>query len=278
MGGYIKIPRGLFESHEFGIEKFSRREAFIDLVQMAVFKPTTVNLPGNRVQLERGQIIASRRFLASRWGWSTGRVDRFIDDLCDGGRCIKTGGRITIVTIVGYDSFNGDGPEYKTPKPMPDTPPDKTEAINRLYALYPTKCPVSGRNTGKSSKDKHKLEILLRTNTEERLAGIITRYIKESTEHNSYVKNFATFLNNIPDYDSKPNQPPVEKTKDDALQEAKHPTQDEINRQYNAFFIPQYPMEPGESQEDYRARTRPYWDRFYKAWIDRRVEAVNNKY
>ena len=122
------------------------------------------------------------------------------------------------------------------------------------------------------------MEILLRTNTEEKLAGIIKRYIKESTEQKSYVKNFATFLNNIPDYDPKQDTTPAGKTKDEAIREANNPTQDEINRQYNAFFIPQYPMEPGESQQDYQARTRPYWDRFYKAWIDRRVEAVNNKY
>lgn len=272
-GGYIKIPRELFEVPEFRGEKFSRREAFIDLVQMAVFKPTTVSLPGNKVQIGRGQIIASRRFLAARWGWSTGRVDRFLDEICEKGRCTKTNGRITIITITDYDSYNGDGAEPRPPKP-PDE--DKAGAVARLYALYPSKCPVSGRNTGKSSKDKHKLEILLRTNTEEKLAGIIKRYIKESTEQQSYVKNFATFLNNIPDYGDKPDKPG--KTKDEAMREANNPTQDEINRQYNAFFIPQYPMEPGESQQDYQERTRPYWDRFYKAWIDRRIEAVNNKY
>lgn len=274
-GGYIKIPRDLFDGQEFGGEKFSRREAFIDLVQMAVFKPTIVYLPGNRVQLERGQIIASRRFLAARWGWSMGRVDRYIDEICNQGRCTKTNGRITILTITGYDCYND---EWREPRPQKPPEGDIAGAVNRLYALYPTKCPVSGRSTGKSSKDKHKLEILLRTFTEEKLGGIITRYIKECTEQNSYVKNFATFLNNIPDYDSKSDNTPRGKTKDEALQEAKNPTQDEINRQYNAFFIPQYPMGPGESQQDYQARTRPFWDRFYKAWIDRRIEAVNNKY
>lgn len=273
-GGYIKIPRELFESQEFGIEKFSRREAFIDLVQMAAFKPTIVYIPGGKVQAERGQIVASRGFLAARWGWDKGKVRRFIDELCGQGRCTQTNGRITVLTIIGYDNYNGVGME---PKPAKDPDDDKAGAVNRLYALYPTKCPVSGRATGKSSKDKHKLEILLRTNTEEKLAGIIKRYIKESTEQQSYVKNFATFLNNLPDYDSKPVQEDG-KTKEIALQEATHPSQDEINRQYNSFFIPQHPMKPGESQDDYRARTKPFWERFYKAWIDRRVEAVNNIY
>lgn len=274
-GGYIKIPRELFESPEFGGEKFSRREAFIDLLQMAAIKPTIVYIPGGKVQAERGQIVASRGFLAARWGWDKGKVRRFLDEICKQGRCTQENGRITVLTITDYDSYND---EWREPKPIKPPDEDKAGVVNRLYALYPTKCPVSGRHTGKSSKDKHKLEILLRTYTEEKLAGIINRYIKESTEQNSYVKNFATFLNNIPDYDSKPGKAPAGKTKDDALQEANNPTQDEINRQYNAFFIPQYPMEPGESLDDYIKRTRPFWDRFYKAWIDRRVEAVNNKY
>lgn len=274
-GGYIKIPRELFEGPEFGGEKFSRREAFIDLVQMAAIKPTIVYIHGGKVQAERGQIVASRGFLAARWGWDKGKVRRFLDEICRQERCTQENGRITVLTITDYDSYND---EWREPKPIKPPDGDTAGAVNRLYALYPSKCPVSGRATGKSSKDKHKLEILLRTNTEEKLAGIIKRYIKESTEQQSYVKNFATFLNNIPDYDSKPDNTPAGKTKDEAMRDANNPTQDEINRQYNAFFIPQYPMEPGESQQDYQERTRPYWDRFYKAWIDRRVEAVNNKY
>lgn len=123
MGGFIKIPRGLFEGTEFGIEKFSRREAFIDLVQMAVFKPTTTYIGGNKITLDRGQIIASQRFLAARWRWSTGRVARFIDDLCEGGRCTAQKGKITIVTILDYDEFNGDA-EPRKPKPATDQQPD----------------------------------------------------------------------------------------------------------------------------------------------------------
>ena len=77
---------------------------------------------------------------------------------------------------------------------------NKKEAAARLYALYPTKCPVLQRSTGKSSKDKEKLERLLKDYTEEELAYKINRYVKECTEQTSYIKNFSTFLNNLPDY------------------------------------------------------------------------------
>ena len=272
MGEYIKIPRELFEGPEFNGEKFSRREALIDLIQMAVLKHTIVDAPGGEVRIERGQIAASRGFLAARWGWDKSRVRRFLDTQCEKGRCTQDSGRITILTISNFESYYCD-PEEK-PGPVPKE--DKLGAINRLYALYPTKCPVSRRATGKSSKDKHKLEVLLRTNTEEKLAGIIKRYIKECTEQQTYVKNFATFLNNLPDY----NQPvaSVKETKEEAIRKASHPSQEEIDRQYNSFFLPQYPPNEGETSDEHRKRVQPFWDNFYNSWIIRRVQAVNNSY
>lgn len=277
MEGYIKVPRLLFEIPEFGGERFSKREAFIDLVQMASNKPTIVPIHGGKVQTERGQIAASRGFLAARWGWDKGRVRRYIDSLCENGLCIQEGGRITILTITGYDKYAGE-PAPRTAKPAAQGD-DKAGAVARLYALYPTKCPVSGRATGKSSKDKHKLEILLRTIPEEKLAEIIKRYIKESTEQNSYVKNFATFLNNLPDYGpQQADDGRKAASREDAIYEATHPSREEIARQFNSFFAPQYPMGPGESKDDYQERTKPFWERFYEAWIARRMEAVNNKY
>lgn len=132
MGGFIKIPRGLFEGTEFGIEKFSRREAFIDLVQMAAFKPTTTYISGNKITLDRGEIVASGRFLAARWGWSPSRVSRFISALCETGRCTRRSGGITIITILDYDRYNGDTePEVHKPEPAP-RPQAQTESAKRF--------------------------------------------------------------------------------------------------------------------------------------------------
>ena len=89
------------------------------------------------------------------------------------------------------------------PKPQRVTPkgePIDKEAVDRIYALYPTKCPVGGRSTGKSAKDKAKIARLLLVNTEEALAETIKRYLEESVNTKTYIKNFGTFLNNIPDF------------------------------------------------------------------------------
>lgn len=67
-------------------------------------------------------------------------------------------------------------------------------------------------------------------------------------------------------------------SREEDMYKATHPAKEDINRQYKEFFLPQYPPKDGESQEDYHARTKEFWDRFYKAWIERRVDQVNNKY
>ena len=73
------------------------------------------------------------------------------------------------------------------------------EVIDRLYAIYPGKSETRDgmRSTGKCSKDKHRLAILLRTHTPEQIERTIRNYIEE--QGGKYLKNFSTFLNNFPE-------------------------------------------------------------------------------
>jgi hypothetical protein len=75
--------------------------------------------------------------------------------------------------------------------------------IDFIYSLYPTKCLVKNSNTGKSSVDKRKIEKLLKTISKDKLSNTIERYKKDCVADKIYMKNFGTFLNNLPDYDSK---------------------------------------------------------------------------
>ena len=99
-----------------------------------------------------------------------------------------------------------DEPKEK-PKRAKQTASMDSEAVERIYGLYPTKCPVGGRATGKSSKDKEKIARILQTMPEEKLTKIIKRYIDESIAGKSYIKNFATLLNNLPDYPDEQDTP-----------------------------------------------------------------------
>lgn len=84
-------------------------------------------------------------------------------------------------------------------------------AVDRLYKLYPSKCPNRGTGTGKCAKDKARLYKLLTKEgwTEEKLTFAIQSYVDEVTEKRGYLKNFSTFLNNIPEVEE-----PIELTLD----------------------------------------------------------------
>jgi len=82
--------------------------------------------------------------------------------------------------------------------------------INEVYAAYPSKCVVTGRPLGKSSSDKRKIERLLRDKTKEQLVKTIQRYVEDCKRDKVYMKNFSTFLNNLPDYDMSEKPKPVE--------------------------------------------------------------------
>lgn len=80
-----------------------------------------------------------------------------------------------------------------------ETKNNKQETINNIYKHYPSKCKNRGTSTGKSSKDKEKIAKLLKTHSEEHLIACIDFAIKEGQK--GMLKNFSTFLNNLPDLD-----------------------------------------------------------------------------
>ena len=75
------------------------------------------------------------------------------------------------------------------------------EDINEVYNAYPTNCVVRGASTGKSASNKRKIYSMLRSITKDDLILIIKKYIADCKKDNIYMKNFTTFLNNLPDYD-----------------------------------------------------------------------------
>jgi hypothetical protein len=72
------------------------------------------------------------------------------------------------------------------------------EFIDKMYALYPTKCPKRNASLGKSRKDKVKIKRLLKTYSQEEIERVI-RHEVDSNYGVNYMKNFSTFLNNFPD-------------------------------------------------------------------------------
>lgn len=104
--GWIKVERDITDlplwTHE---KKFDDRSAFIDLLLMAnyadrKFKPRKTRLT---ITVHAGEIFTSMEKLARRWGWSEGKVDRYLDMLVDDNIVrVKRTTYGTIITLVKY--------------------------------------------------------------------------------------------------------------------------------------------------------------------------------
>lgn len=79
---------------------------------------------------------------------------------------------------------------------------DLSDEIESVYKLYPTTCPTRGVSNHKSSKDKMTIKSLLKKHTAEELKELITLYVNECAHRRIYMKNFKTFLSNLPDRSS----------------------------------------------------------------------------
>lgn len=115
---YIPISRRLFE-HQLWCEErvYSRFEAWLDLIQSARFEDAK-QLIGNRfIEVKRGQMLVSLRYLAGRWQWSTKKVNAFLDLLIRDNMITKETPKETgqtVITICNYDKYNSHKEQEET--------------------------------------------------------------------------------------------------------------------------------------------------------------------
>lgn len=105
--GVFAVDRGIWE-HDLltGSEPFSRREAWLWLVSEAAWKPHRRRVIGRTFDLHRGELVASLRFIASKWLWSEPRVRRFMASLISSEMIdAKTDAGVTVITICKYDEY-----------------------------------------------------------------------------------------------------------------------------------------------------------------------------
>ena len=91
---------------------------------------------------------------------------------------------------------------YELQAPKPAKPGIKySEAdIDEIYKAYPTHDPaMNNRDLGKSLADKKKIKRLLRTYTKEDILAAIDSELWQNKNNGKWLKNFSTFLNNLPD-------------------------------------------------------------------------------
>ena len=81
---------------------------------------------------------------------------------------------------------------------------EEDEFVERMYSLYPSRCPKRATSLGKTKKDKERIRKLLKCYSMEEIERVFKHEIEEKYEK-QYMQNFSTFLNNFPDPNSLDN-------------------------------------------------------------------------
>lgn len=111
MTGWISLHRSIQKHWLFEEKrKFSRFEAWIDILLMANHSDNKIMHDGDLITVKRGQRITSLRQLGERWSWSITKVDKYLKTLeSDGMLVVKKDTKKTVLTVVNYDDYqDGD--------------------------------------------------------------------------------------------------------------------------------------------------------------------------
>ena len=79
--GYISVWRTIFENPIWLEDKFTRGQAWIDLLLLANHEIGYIRKRGIRITINRGEIGRSQETLANRWQWSRKKVSQFLKEL-----------------------------------------------------------------------------------------------------------------------------------------------------------------------------------------------------
>ncbi len=110
MEGWIKLHRQIVENEFYLSERFTKAQAWIDLIILATHKERTVYPKGVEIKLTPGQLCWSQVSLANRWKWDRKTVGKYLETLrkrkmVDTRKTNVT----TIITIKNWFLYQGDG-------------------------------------------------------------------------------------------------------------------------------------------------------------------------
>ena len=115
--GWISVHRSLLDHHFWGCEKFTKGQAWVDLILNANHKEKKALIKGQLIKVERGQQIRSQVTLAKTWKWDRKTVHRFLNLLESDLMIVQDSTHLTtVITICNYSKFQDiekDSPHLK---------------------------------------------------------------------------------------------------------------------------------------------------------------------
>ena len=126
-GGFYLMHRGWQDHPVFRGEAFSRRDAFVWMIEEAAFRERRVATPKGEITLERGQFSHSLRYMARAWKWEEPRVRRFLTSLQNAEIIdATTDAGQTVIKLRNYAKYQALADEADAPTDAPATQQRRT--------------------------------------------------------------------------------------------------------------------------------------------------------
>ena len=134
MQGYIKLHRTLMENPIWTSEKFTRGQAWVDLLLKANAQPGYVRKRGTRINLERGDVGYSIKELSRQWGWSESKTRRYLKELEDDGMVtVKKTNVSCTITLLNYDYWQSNDWQTRRDDDSADGAQSNTQTARKRY-------------------------------------------------------------------------------------------------------------------------------------------------
>ena len=151
--GWIKLFRRLAYSSFWLSEKFSRPQAFVDLLLLSNHAGGYIRKRGIKIMIARGEVGYSEIKLSERWKWSRGKTRRFLQELVDDKKIelrkkqqldTKTVQQISNVTsvvrILNYELYQGNNTTNKPTDKPADKPTDEHQTVPEQECIELKEC------------------------------------------------------------------------------------------------------------------------------------------
>jgi hypothetical protein len=113
--GWISLHRKILGNELWDEKPFDKAHAWVDMLLLANFRDSSFWVRHQEVKVNRGQMAWSEVSLADRWGWSRGKVRRFLHWLETAHQIAQHKSNLTsLITIVKYEEYQGRDTADKT--------------------------------------------------------------------------------------------------------------------------------------------------------------------
>ena len=132
--GYIKLYRDIRDHWLWSDKPFSRGQAWLDLIMRANREDRTILFNSTKITVKRGEVLTSYTQLADAWGWSRGKVRRFIKILISDNMITQNRhSNGTVFYIDKYRVYQDSATPERTPDGHPTDTPRPSDGHKQEY-------------------------------------------------------------------------------------------------------------------------------------------------